>query len=73
MRIHKKCDYITWTDELHTKLNGSDKVSGIKAIPQLAMWHIKSMDKQNSRWKIDETGDYNITAPSKTDLYDLLM
>ena len=60
MRIHKKCDYITWTDELHTKLTGSDKVSGIKAIPPLAMWHIKSMDKQNSRWKIDETGDLNI-------------
>ena len=73
MRIHKKCDYITWTDELHTKLTGSDKVSGTKAIPPLAMWHIKSMDKQNSRWKIDETGDYNITTPSKTDLYDLLM
>jgi len=37
------------------------------------MWHIKSMDKQNSRWKKDETGMYNINAPSNSDLYDLLM
>ena len=73
LRLHKKCDHIYWTDTLHTKLTGSDKVTGIKAIPSLAMWHIKSMDKQNSRWKKDETGMYNINAPSNSDLYDLLM
>ena len=73
LRLHKKCDHIYWTDTLHTKLTGSDKVTGIKAIPSLAMWHIKSMDKQNSRWKKDETGMYNINAPSNLDLYDLLM
>lgn len=72
-RIHKKCDYIYWTDELHTKLTGSDKIAGVKPVPSMAMWHIKSMDKQKSRWKKDETGEYNINAPSKTDLYDLLM
>jgi hypothetical protein len=73
LRVHKKCDYIYWTDTLHTKLAGSDKVSGIKPVPKMALWHIKSMDKQNSRWKKDENGEYNINAPSKTDLYDLLM
>ena len=73
LRIHKKCDYINWTDELHTKLTGSEKMSGIKAVPYLALWHIKSMDKQKSRWKKDETGTYTIASPSKTDLYDLLM
>ena len=55
MRVHKKCDYITWTDELHSKLTGSDKVSGIKPVPSLAMWHIKSIEKQESpldRWRI---------------------
>ena len=66
LRIHKKCDYINWTDELHTKLTGSDKMSGIKAVPSLAMWHIKSMDKQKSRWKKDETGTYTIAPPSNT-------
>lgn len=73
MRVYKNCDYIKWTDELHTKLTGTDKVIGIKAIPQMSLWHIKSMDKQKSRWKKDETGNYNINAPSTTDLYDLLM
>lgn len=73
MRVYKNCDYIKWTDELHTKLTGTDKVVGIKAMPEMALWHIKSMDKQKSRWKKDETGNYNINAPSTTDLYDLLM
>jgi len=73
MRVYKNCDYIKWTDELHTKVTGSDKVVCIKEIPEMALWHIKSMDKQKSRWKRDETGKYNINAPSTTDLYDLLM
>jgi len=72
-RIYKRCDYIYWTDELHTKLTGSDNVIGIKPIPSMAMWHIKYMDKQKSRWKKDETGNYNINAPSKSEIYDLLM
>ena len=72
-KIYKKCDHIHWTDELHTKLTGSDKRIAIQAVPSLAIWHIKSMDKQKSRWKLDETGNYNISSPSTTDLYDLLM
>jgi len=31
------------------------------------------MDKQKSRWKKGENGEYDITAPSSTELYDLLM
>jgi hypothetical protein len=72
-RIFKKCDHIHWTDTLHTKLVGSDKIVGVKPNPSMALWHIKSMEKQKSRWKIDDTGDYTIAPPSKTDLYDLLM
>lgn len=72
-RIWKKCDHITWTDEVHTKLTGSNKAVCIQPIPSLALWHIKSMEKQNSRWKQDDTGTYNITAPSKDNLYDELM
>lgn len=71
-RIFKKCDNIHWTDELHTKLTGSDNRAFIKPIPSYALWHIKSMDKQKSRWKKDESGNYNITPPSN-ELYDLLM
>jgi hypothetical protein len=73
MRIYKKCDHVRWTDELHTKLSGSDKVIAIKPVPSVALWHIKSMDKQKSRWKKDETGNYTIHAPSTTELYDVLM
>lgn len=72
-RIYKKCDHVYWTDELHTKLTGSDKVVAVKAVASVALWHIKSMDKQKSRWKKNADGEYDITAPSSTDLYDLLM
>ena len=72
-RIFKKCDHIHWTDTLHTTLVGSDKIVGVKPNPSMALWHIKSMEKQKSRWKIDVTGNYTIAPPSKTDLYDRLM
>jgi hypothetical protein len=73
-RIFKRCDYIHWTDTLHTKLVGSDKSAVLKPNMCTALWHIKSMEKQNSRWKKEgPTGEYNISRPSTTDLYDLLM
>lgn len=50
MRIYKKCDHIRWTDEMHTKLSGSDKVIGVEATPKLALWHIKSIEKEENRW-----------------------
>ena len=28
-RLYKNCEYVTWTDELHTKLTGSTKIQGI--------------------------------------------
>ena len=68
MRIYKKCDYIKWSDEVHTKLIGSDKVVAVKTDPRLALWHIKSIEKQESRWAIN--GDF--TTP-KGNLYDMLM
>jgi hypothetical protein len=67
--LYKNCEYITWTDELHTTLTGSAKVKGLVAKPELALWHIKSMEKQESRW----SEDFNIRAPSKENLYDMLM
>jgi hypothetical protein len=50
MRIYKKCDHIRWTDEMHTKLSGSDKAVGVEATPKLALWHIKSIEKEENRW-----------------------
>jgi hypothetical protein len=68
MRIYKKCDHIKWTEEVHTKLTGSDKVIGVQAEPKLALWHIKSIEKQESRWA--EGGDFKTP---KGNLYDILM
>ena len=68
MRIYKKCDYIKWSDEVHTKLIGSDKVVAVQTDPRLALWHIKSIEKQESRWAVN--GD--LTTP-KGNLYDMLM
>ena len=68
MRIYKKCDHIKWTEEVHTKLTGSDKVIGVQAEPKLALWHIKSIEKQESRWA--EGGDFKTP---KGNLYDMLM
>ena len=68
-RIFKKNDSITWGyDETHPKLVGAEKNIQLQANPQVALWHIKSIEKQDSRWV-----DGNINAPSTTDLYDLLM
>ena len=66
-RIFKKCDHIKWTDETHTKLTGTDKVCGLKDEPRLALWHIKSIEKEKSRWT---NGEINTT---NSGLYDLLM
>ena len=74
-RLYKNCEHITWTNELHTKLTGSSKVQGLVANPELALWHIKSMEKQESRWQDDgEDGNgTTIFPPSKENLYDQLM
>jgi hypothetical protein len=68
-RLFKKNNKITWGyDEIHPKLVGSEKSVQLQANPQIALWHIKSIEKQNSRWV-----NGNINAPSTTNLYDLLM
>jgi len=65
-RIVKKD--VKWTNELHTKPISEGKVVGcIGENPKCAIWHIKSIEKQESRWVNDE-----IASPSGS-LYDLLM
>ena len=72
-RLYKRCDYIRWTDTLHTKLVGAKKPVALSADPALGIWHIKSMEKQSSRWAIDEKGESTIAAPTTASLYDRLM
>lgn len=66
-RIYKKCDHIKWTDEMHTKLTGTDKMIGLQAQPNLALWHIKSVEKDDNRW------DNGNIRTSNDNLYDKLM
>ena len=67
MRIYKKCDHVKWTDEMHTKLTGTDKMIGLQAQPSLALWHIKSVEKDENRW------DNGNIITSNDNLYDTLM
>jgi hypothetical protein len=69
-RIWKNTPEIYWTDELHTKLTGYKKPIVVGAVPQLALWHIKSMEKQESRW--EDFKDLRAPDPVKN-LYDDLM
>lgn len=65
-RIMKK--NVQFTDELHTKPITEGKLVGIlDKNPKCALWHIKSIEKQQSRWVNDD-----ISSPT-TNLYDLLM
>lgn len=74
-RIYKNAPHIKWTEEVHTKLYGSDKVIGLEPEPTLALWHIKSMEKQMSRWKHNgkEGNDTIFSSPNGENLYDILM
>ena len=73
-RIYKVCEHITWTDEMHAKLTGSDKSIQLPSDPKFGMWHIKSMDKQLNRWGKDENDKFEIfNSPNSENLYDQLM
>ena len=66
-RILKK--NVQFTDELHTKPITEGKLVGsLGENPRCALWHIKSIEKQQSRWVNDD-----IASPTTTNLYDLLM
>jgi len=67
-RISKNIPNIRWTTELHTKLTGGEKVHALAAEPELALWHIKSVEKQECRWVNND-----IASPKTDNLYDVLM
>ena len=67
-RIYKNCDNVQWTKETHIKLTGSSKCIYLNPLPALALWHIKSIEKQLGRWKND-----NVITPTEGNLYYELM
>ena len=48
-RYFKNNGKILWSLGLHERLIGSDKVAQLQAIPQLALWHVKSVEKQDKQ------------------------
>ena len=48
-RYFKNNGKISWSLGLHERLIGSDKAAQLQANPQLALWHIKSVEKQDKQ------------------------
>ena len=48
-RIYRNKSDIFWDNKLHEKVTGSDKVSAVESIPANALWHIKSVERQNNQ------------------------
>lgn len=72
-RIYKKCDHIKWSDEMHTRLEGTKKMCRLEPKIELGLWHIKCMNKQTSRWKFDEDQQKYLINPPGDEFYDNLM
>ena len=45
-RVYKNNGVLKWSKGLHETISGSEKTIGIQANPKLALWHIKSVEKQ---------------------------
>ncbi len=48
-RLFKNNGKITWSLGLHERLVGSNKFAQLQANPQLALWHIKTVQKQEKQ------------------------
>lgn len=46
-RYYKNNGEIKWSNDLHEKLVGSDKVGGLQPNPHIALWHIKTIARQD--------------------------
>jgi glycosyltransferase involved in cell wall biosynthesis len=55
-RIFRRSPEIRYNRELHEMLVGAERVAQVPNDPQLALWHIKTVEKQDSRW--DSVGNY---------------
>lgn len=48
-RLFRNDSAIRWKGSVHEKLSGSERVRAISADPKLALWHIKSLRRQDSQ------------------------
>lgn len=49
-RIFKNTEEIRYVDKLHERPQGFKNPVNFDPDPRIALWHIKSVEKQNSRW-----------------------
>jgi hypothetical protein len=71
-RIIKKCEHIRFNDTTHCVPVGSINKIILQQNPKLGMWHIKSIEKQESRWSHEDQYAH-VKPPDTTNLYDELM
>lgn len=69
-RILKNSPSVRYVKALHEDVSCTGKKIGLPADPSIALWHIKSVEKQDNRW--DANGAY-VSPTSAPDLYDSLM
>ena len=67
-RVFKNAENIKYGNELHENIVGAEKMVSLQADPSIAVWHIKSTDKQDNRWN-----DGNFIVPDGDNFYDSLM
>jgi glycosyltransferase involved in cell wall biosynthesis len=69
-RIIKNIPTIRYSNKLHERLTGFKNPINLNADPTLALWHIKSVEKQDNRW---DYSDGSYTPTDGRDVYDSLM
>jgi len=59
---------IHYNNDIHEMISGAANPIALQADPSLALWHIKTVDKQDNRW---DDGKY--VHPNNNNFYDSLM
>lgn len=70
-RVFKNTEDIKYGNELHESVIGAKNRIILKPDPSIAIWHIKTVDKQDNRW--DEDGNFTVASQIGDNLYDNLM
>lgn len=68
-RFFKNKPEIKFGRQLHETIEGAKTYCSMKSMPELSIWHIKSVEKQENRW--DKDGHFIV--PDNTHIYDKLM
>ena len=69
-RICKNDGSIRYGNNLHETLQGYKKSIRLQPHPSIALWHIKSVEKQECRWNLDT---FEYTVPDGSKAYDDFM